>query len=525
MNEKIKEIISEINEQKNWSLNQKIRYAYIELGKNIHLNAKFFYSLYQLLDEDTKYSVDEIREIYSNLKPSSYVICRDCAYMLKIIFDNCGINSKIIETCEVDHYTIDNTILDIQHFFVCVEGDNKKQYFLSLAIDLPYIQMNMETEHFATNIVYKNGAGQQVYQGPQIHNSVMTKQEVRKLDDSLGLMSFIIDGKKEYFNESFAMLKEANKKYKEYLSKIAMNMNNEFYKGLVELISEDSEVLSINLRTIDNNKWDEVKKYVCESVYNKLKKENVTIEPALDYILNNYLERKEYKKYLEISNKILKINKDISKNGEFSLYALVTSSSKLIDTIDRISKNQKYNSKDYQKLKTLMNLYIMKTCYPFIPKKYQPTYDNNITNEYIANKIRVLFPDIFDFGNNTTFTHLEIAEKKVIIERVINSLFPELSKDKLEFRKKENPIENRIATITFYDKKDNEYKLLLLVEATKDDNTIPFIYNFNDGKNYFEKLDESISLFDMLSNKDRYIFLSKSLEIRAQENIEGKKKR
>ena len=528
MNEKIEEIINKINSQTNWTLNQKIRYAYIELGKNIHLNAKFFYSLYQVLDKDTKYSIDELRELYAKVKPSAQVMCRDCAYMLKMIFDKCGINSKIMETCEVDHYKIDNTFFDIQHFFLCVEGDNQKKYFLSLAVDLPYIQMNMQTEHFATNVVYKNGSGEQVYQGPRIHNTVMNKQEIRKLDESLGLIKNVINDKEEYFNETFSMLKDENRDYDMYLTKLALSNRNKFYHGLARLLSDDKDALSINLNDIENYKLERAKRYICKSAKDKLLEENIDIDDTIKYIIGMYLIKGQYKKYLEVLNKVLKANKIENKDGQFGLYALITSSIKLVETIEKLQEKMQdkkvyYNTKEFKELKNKFNSYVKKCCYSYIPKRERPTYDNRITNKYIANKIRLLFPDIFDFGNDTRFTNLELVEKKVIFERVINSLFPELSKDKFVTRKKENPIENRIGLMTIYDKLYKEYKLLILIDATEEENAIPFIYNFNNGKNCFENYDGGV--LQMRADKERFIFLSKSFEIRAQENIEGKKRR
>lgn len=523
----IKKISETINSKSTWNINQKIRYAYTELGKNIHLNARFFYSLYQLMDKDVKYSIEELRDIYTNLKPTYFVICRDCAIMLKMIFDNCDIKSKVMETCEVDHYYLDDGVIDVQHFFLCVLGDNDKKYFLSLAMDLPYIQLGMETEHFATNIVYKNTLGEQVYQGPQIHNSVMTKSDIRKLDISIGYLSYEFNNKLDYANVSLNMLKEANQKYKEYLYKLSTNKNNDFYRGLINVMSEDSDSLSVNLSMINSQKWSEIKRYVCLSIKNKIQLEiNDSISSEIDYILEIMLNHNEYKKFVELLNKVLKANiKRVEKNGEFSLYALTTSASKLFETIDKINKSTDYKSKDYNKLKTLLNIYISKISCVFIDKKFQPRYDGIFTNEYIANKIKVLFPDIFDFNHNTKFTHMEVGEKTVIINRIMNAIFPELSKDRTTERKKENPVENRIGTCMIYDKYDREYKLLINIEVAGSENNKVLIYNFNDNKNYFENLCDDVSILDMLSNKKRYIFLSKSLEIRAQENIESKKKR
>lgn len=521
MNNVIDEIVSQINSHDDWTKNEKIRYAYIKLGENVHLNAKFFYSLYGIMDEDIKYSVDELRKIYSQREASYYVICRDCAYMLKMILDRCNINSEIKETCEVDHYDFNGELFDVQHFFVCAEGDNNKKYFLSLVLDIPYIQFGMETEHFATNVVYRNDKGEQVYNGPVVHNTVMSKQEIRKLDEKIGYLSFSVDDnkKKEYFNEAFTLLKNANKRYKEYLYTLITSGENEFYNGLVDLISEDNESISFDFSKATMLKIYEIKEYVCRMIKDKIFSDlNINIDMQTETAMESLLVNRMYKKYIEILNKMIKDNAANVKNTEFSLYALTTSAPKLFETLDDMYYTKDYKSKDFKKLKERFNIYVTKIATVFVDKKYQPSYNGTFSNEYLIKKIKVLFPKIFDFGHDTKFTHMEVGEKSTIIKRIMNTIFQELSKDTSK-RNVENPVENRIKPIMMYDKYDNEYKVLILINPTSGENYKALIYNFNDGKNYFEN-EQSIPVFSLLANTKRYVILSEKLQIRAQENVE-----
>ena len=270
MQEQINKIINDVNEHASWNLNTKIRYIYIELGKIVHLNYRFFYSIYQLLDNSTKYTVDELKDMYDNTKPTYYAICKDLAYMLKMIFDGCNIESEIRDTCEQDTYKLDGKEFIARHFFVCVTGDHNKKYFLTLALDLPFIQMGMETEHFATNIVYKNYAGQQVYNGEQIHNTVMPKSELKKIDLELGYLGKNTEGKDDYYNYSFKLLKESCKRYKNYIECLSTNKNNELYKLTIEHLSEDSDSLSFDITKISPLKWDVFKLKVSQLIKDKI---------------------------------------------------------------------------------------------------------------------------------------------------------------------------------------------------------------------------------------------------------------
>ncbi|MBE6160612.1 MAG: hypothetical protein E7158_00110 [Firmicutes bacterium] len=528
MTEEINKIIKEVNSKKGWTLNKKIRYIYIELGKIVHLNYKFFYSLYQLLDADTKYTVDELKDIYENTRPTYYAICKDLAYMLKKIFDGCNIESEIRDTCEQDTYKLDGKEFAARHYFICVTGDSNKKYFLTLALDLPFIQMGMETEHFGTNIVYKNYSGVQVYNGKQIHNIVMPKSEIKKLDLELGYLQKNEVGNLDYYNYSFRLLKDNCKNYKNYIECLNSSLNNELYSMVVSILSEDNSSLTFNAKNINEFKWDCLKIKISLLIRDKiLKSIDIKLEEKISNKLEELLSKEDFKKFFEILTHLLKKNyKKNNKGGEFSLFVLTTNASKLFEVIDKIKKYnyEKFDKKEFDKLKKLFQLYLNKMTTVFIEEDMQPTHDGYISNEYIFNKIKVVFPLIFDFNNNTRFTDLEIGEKKEIISRIMNSIFPELSYDKYCNKKVENPVENRIKTCMIYDKLEKEYKLLINIEVYNAENNKVLIYNFNNGKNYFESIDEELSILDMLS-KERYLFLSKSLEIRAQENIESKKAR
>lgn len=521
----IQKIIDEINSKEDWSLNEKIRYAYLELGKNVHLNTDFFYSLYGLMHEEYRLSYEQLQEIYNNQGTTYDVMCRDCARMLKMIFDGCNIKSKIMETIEVNHYYIDNKRIDIQHFFNMVEGDNGQQFFLSLVIDIPLIQLGLKTEHFGTNVVYKDDKGNQVYEGEEIKNTVLSQEYIKTIDEKIGYLSLKFDdvsNEIDYVNEVFNKLAESNRKNKMYNSMVALNENNKFYKGLIDVMSDEKNNMSVKLYDLDINRINQIKQYVCISIKNKIKEEIKTlgrISQQEEYNnFNKYLKNQSYNECIISLEEILKNSNYKSDDGPFSLNALITSSIKLFSVLDKISACIKYTPEQLNKLKTLLNLYIQNIAKVYIPKEYRPQAGHVYGNRYLENKIKLLFPVIFDFNNNTDFTHMKVGEKGIIISKVMYALFQELSNDRTVERKKENPIENRINTFMIYDKYDGLYKLVLNIEPTSVDNGIVLIYNFNDGYNYFE--DQDISILEMKCDTDRYMLFSRRLNIPAEQNIE-----
>ena len=523
MKEKLIEIINTINSHEDWNNLQKMRYAYIEIGKNVHLNAKFFYSLYQVLDENNTFSLDEIKEIYSNNKPVYDVICRDCAIMLKTVFDACGINSFLMEMTNVDYYDVENEIVDIHHTFICAEDENHNKYFMKLSADLPYIQLGLETDHFAYHLHYFNKHGNHNYLGPEIKEVALSKKELRKLDESLNYVNIVVDNKNEYLNVVFDMMKEANQKYKEYTYQLATSMDNKFYNGLIKVLSEDSESLSADLSKISFAKWNEVKKYICKMVKEKINEEIYNFDEWTEKKYEQLLDNKEYDKYITNLRDVINKNKNdlIFNNDEYSLLALTTGATKLIKVIGKLERNTEYRSKELKSLKSNFNVYVQKIATVFIDKKYQIERNNSFSNEYIINKIKILFPRIFDFNHSTDFTKMYIGEKVRIIDMVLEHIFPELSKDKTVLKKK---YKDRIRTVVIYDKLDNEYKLVILVDVHVNESTKAFIYNFNDNKNYFENPDEDISLLEMKSNTDRYAIMSKSLSLQARDNEDDAEK-
>ena len=105
MQEELNRIINHINSQTDWGNNEKLRYAYIELGKLVHKDPIFFYTIKNFLNEkeDLRYDIDTVDKIMNSNNDFNYtVICKNSADMLKYIFDHVGIESEIKRTTKTN---------------------------------------------------------------------------------------------------------------------------------------------------------------------------------------------------------------------------------------------------------------------------------------------------------------------------------------------------------------------------------------------------------------------------------------
>ena len=225
--QKIQDLINEVvtKVDKNWPTIYKVRYIYLEIGKRLYKDVDFFFSVDGKLGE-ANLSISEIRDIYnSNLGRyvGKYlgVICKSASYILKIAYDKVGINSELIETNTQIVASSETEEFLIHHWFLAINCD-EKIYFATLTPDLPYIQMNMDTRHFGSDIPYKrdyDGKIIQIYKGNEIKHSVISRKELKEIDIAIGYIhtNYHYNDKGQlnnkwflqYDNSSFYMLRDS----------------------------------------------------------------------------------------------------------------------------------------------------------------------------------------------------------------------------------------------------------------------------------------------------------------------------
>lgn len=434
MEEKLNNIIEVINSHEEWSKNVKLRYAYIELGKIVHKNVEFFYSLYDKLSY-LNFDLDDFEAILHNPDFTDNVMCRDSANMLKYIFDNTEINSEILQNYQVEKYinlnkkgirhllevndelflevtpadsnyiknneilingeyspivslVIDGKekqvakvpetrIFELPHYFIVAEGDNNKKYFMTLNPDLASIQSQFSTIKFGTSVAYMLD-GKPVYCGEKQDVSLMDENELRKIDKYLGYLNTEIDGNLLYHNEIIEKyLRKAFLRDEHYLDLLARDPENVFYGLMINLLNDDkreTECLSFNLANKTHADWSLIKKVVCFETINKITIDN-KLELDSDFVrlLFKMLEEENYGGCLDLFNKKLEeFPNRIIEDGLFSYQSIFSNIKVFFNTIDKFQSRDFKNQAELNVLKNKFNNCLKKISLYFVDRKYIP---------------------------------------------------------------------------------------------------------------------------------------------------------
>lgn len=496
MQEKLDIIINTINSNPHWDKNTKIRYAYIELGKIVHKNVDFFYTLYNKLGNRNLTSI-QLNEILNN-KIGYSVICKTTSEMLKYIFDNTGISSKIISTVKSDEYKDEYGTAIIKHYFLAVEGDNNKHYFLTLSADLANIQTGMKTEHFATNINYIVNDNIQIYEGERIDHSVMTEEEIQKLDQQIG---YSLDKYEQlYTDKLFEIISDTYSTNKYYLNILSKHTN--FYYDLVGIIngtnSDETECINVELFSVSDEDWNKVKKFICYTSMNKIFFDNnIQISDNEYSELEELLTNNNYDLFNNLLKEKIKMYGSKKTYEIFNPMAVLGKVYEFMSDIDHIKNISRDNPSEIKRFKEKFEYDLNKICSYFIERRYLPPRNKKFTSEYIAHKIMISFSNIFDFGSTTEFNSMKIGEQSAIIGKVIEILLKDLEANKKDpnYDLTKSPVKNRIITSVIIDKETNEYSYLIyisndsFVNTNTQDNGIVLIYDL---QNNYIRHDEGL---------------------------------
>ena len=455
------------NIREDWTTLEKIRYVYITVGKYLQKDTDFFLSLKNKLGE-LNLSKDELYKIYNddksvNSKDWNKVICKSSAIILKRIFDKLGIESKIIETTDVDN---DYLEFDINHYFLCV-NDGVSNYFLTLTADLPNIQNGLRTEHFGTNIDYfredDNGDFKQVYKGDEISHRVISYNELKAIDKKIGyitLFSSFSGDKEEYINYLFDLINKKMDKNRWYYDSLAEH--TEFYKKYFI----DNPYLTIN----DNNKtmYNHMIEDICDDLEEKIIGIKIYNE---NFNFNNWYDTMlKYPNLTIDDKKVLKITKDFYNC--------------IVEAYNNLYQKGELEGKDLEKFKKQFNRKSHKVAEYFVDKKYfPPVLDEYATNEYIANKLKLMFEDFFESNSGfiTDFNTLSYSEQIGIIKNIfLPMVFKDLSKvncyiDKIVYKDNYSAILNRIYIRALKNKISGLYSISFVIRGNED--TIYLLYD------------------------------------------------
>lgn len=527
--EELDNIIKTINFHNEWTKNEKIRYAYIALGKIVHKDSMFFYTIQNnLLTDDKdklKYNIDKIEKIIGTENYFDYsVVCRTSAEMLQYILKNCGIECEVRRTLDSDIYTSEEKNVEIRHFFLVATGDENKKYFLTLNPDLPNIKIGKLTSHFGNAIEYlvqkkDKITGEvhyeQVYEGDEIEYSLMDEEKIKKLDSSIGYLdelNYIYDDENkttsvEYTDYFFGLLRKTYRTDYFYLNILASE--TEFYYDLANLLNgtlDLNEVLDrrkkLTEEEIDNvclnfsfqektaNDWEDVKSFLLVVIVRLYDRFDVKLDNEVLKMYSNCIETKDYDKIFENYKDALfkTINpKEISKLGDFNPLKNMKDLIKLLKTIDKLILIEDFQSQEFLSVKKDFSEGIEEISKQFILKKHLPLNRNSLSNTYITKKIYSSFKKIFDIGYKTSFNDLELAEQVAIIKEILEMVLQDVKADKRlpNYDARKSPIQNRLLSTVIFSKQDNKPFYLICVKKNKIEQTemsgyTPIIYDLKE---------------------------------------------
>ena len=552
-------IVSNVHDD--WPTLYKIRYVYLAVGKELMRDTDFFLSVDGKLGE-ANLSSQEIIDIYNSEKGRGLaVICKSASSILKMVYDRLGIRSKLVETNTSLATIYDKGEFLINHWFLAVYDEDGKAYFMTLTPDLGYIQMNMETKHFASNIPYIRDFGlkkMQVYKGEEIKPSFISRNELKEIDIAIGYIKkeYLYNDKyqktnqweKNYDNASFSMLKNEMKDNKLFYE-LALHKSS-FYQFCTNFKGENGKYISFtqdDLVNLTDDDWYYFNKIVCEQVLNKISQilgYEIFVIPNINSKHWNYeswllnlcvqLQDKILKRMYQKDNTDINVNLDLnhfeynkwSKNIK-AKYNSNTTYDDILSILDKM--NTLVKSTEKKETRKNVGVLLHKLGYHFISKKY--VYEKNInedgylSNCYIANKFNLLFPYVFSCNDVITdFNKMGYSEMVSIIKEVIMLMFSEITKNnssKLNgYNENYNAIFNRIQMYTVRNKETKEYSIVFNIPSNNNENDYYFFYN--PGRNLFRT-------FNFLDFCNDYIIVSNRLKnkmsIMDLENIERKGKR
>ena len=552
-------IVSNVHDD--WPTLYKIRYVYLAVGKELMRDTDFFLSVDGKLGE-ANLSSQEIIDIYNSEKGRGLaVICKSASSILKMVYDRLGIRSKLVETNTSLATIYDKGEFLINHWFLAVYDEDGKAYFMTLTPDLGYIQMNMETKHFASNIPYIRDFGlkkMQVYKGEEIKPSFISKNELKEIDIAIGYIKkeYLYNDKyqktnqweKNYDNASFSMLKNEMKDNKLFYE-LALHKSS-FYQFCTNFKGENGKYISFtqdDLVNLTDDDWYYFNKIVCEQVLNKISQilgYEIFIIPNINSKHWNYeswllnlcvqLQDKILKRMYQKDNTDINVNLDLnhfeynkwSKNIK-AKYNSNTTYDDILSILDKM--NSLVKSTEKKETRKNVGVLLHKLGYHFISKKY--VYEKNInedgylSNCYIANKFNLLFPYVFSCNDVITdFNKMGYSEMVSIIKEVIMLMFSEITKNNSSqlngYNENYNAIFNRIQMYTVRNKETKEYSIVFNIPSNNNENDYYFFYN--PGRNLFRT-------FNFLDFCNDYIIVSNRLKnkmsIMDLENIERKGKR
>lgn len=530
--ELVETVIQNVNP--NWTINEKLRYVYITVGKYLAKDVTFFYSLGSKIGEESL-SFKEIKERYIKDKVvDNKVICKSAALILKEIYDAIGIESQLMQSTDYQIIGDEAKRFELYHWFLCCTGDDGKRYFLTLVPDLMNIQNNWQTEHFATHISYFrrpiNAEADEMpsYIGERIYEDAMDKKELEQLDMRIGYLKKIANEYgvvtptpetgpldiKDYIyyengeKESGTTLSQSPYIYENAVDYIGSKKGyanilaeeTDFYQGAFIFLNENGEeinFLETPLRMIDSkdiNHWATL-----------LQEKIIDMPDTLDKDKDTMIYQVENVREMLVHTKTL-IENITRKKEALKVTTNISNSSKLKEEITTLEAEALNHVK---KSRTVLHLVARN----FVNNSYSHKHGREYSSEYITKRFEIVIPMMLVLNDShsepMTARCNGLGEQIALVDRVLRDMFD----GNVISAEKEK---NRIVRTALYNPETTEYDLIFQIDKE-------YYYFLNPNTGEFRSLSNPIELV----TEKGYIVLNDEINDRILEiekEIEGKEK-
>ena len=484
-----KHILSNIKDD--WSTLEKVRYVYIESGKYLQKHTEFFFSIDEKFT-DTKLSPKKLDKIYiGRLRKEEWnkMICKSGAEFIKDVLEELKIKSNLIET--VQYIKVKGMKHHIHHFTLCVDiGGNN--IFVTPVSDYPYIKEGMSTKHFGIDVPYIVD-GEISYKGREIPHIVLTKQELKEIDDKIGYTTKIMKINKKDINEIKT----------EYLDDVVTNDKNLYVDYLSESTSfyqsimpdDDSKKEFRNFSDPKNN-WNFVIDNICRRTGKRIGE--IT---GNKYKHQDFVSRTSFKDWCSYIETLIDFDKYNQNEVYYANPVLLYNKSKalcqeIILFYNKVIHNHVYDNDIKSFNKTFLRL-LKETGKHFIDEKYiiEPKNQKEyVPNVYINHKFMTLFPDVIEancaYRKDTSYRGF--SENSEIIKRNIEFMFQELNSKNIlkepDNSFKYSPIFKRINIYSVRRRGEEGYGMYFAITDSDTKGTrSSYWYKYDMNDNTFEK--------------------------------------
>lgn len=495
-----------------WTTLEKVRYVYLESGKNLQKHTEFYLTIDDKLSNGLN-SRELDKVLLGRLKSEEWnkMLCKTGAEFIKEVLNYLGISSQLVET--VGYTKIKGMKNHLHHYFLSVNVDGKN-IFLTPAADYFNIQNGLCTLRFGSEISYLLN-GEPFYKSNigEIPHIVLSKEEIKELDDKIGYTTKVATQTRKGEVVETMYIDDIMKKDRDSYINI-LSLEAPFYNEIINELTKDG-IKSISDK---RNNWNNVINIICERVGKRIS--DISGKP---YEFTEYVNRGNYNEWFKYMNNFF--DKGSYKNTEV-IYSnpnlILNKANKLCQLLISFC-NKNVDSDDKETILSFRNSFnknIMELSKHFIDPRFviEPkNKDDYVSSTYINHKFKTMMPILFNTnsGLQDKFNTEGYSEQIEYFKKCIEYLFMELNKKNLleeDDDIKIHPIFKRMNLYTYRNKENGNYGVYIgISDSNEEDGNPIFWYKYNLVDNILERT-SLINITAESSKSGKYEIISNRLK-------------